>query len=974
MLYYWLCKPYFVLSALLILCSISIDLQAQTWDEIEILRPNDISRNQYFGTGVILEGNLGVVGSDNAYQVNVIHRDENDQWKIMQSLSQPIIEETLGFGNSISISEEWLAVGATFSYDPCDSCQNRSVGSVFIYQLLNGLWEFRQKVVPPPESNLYEFGEELIISSDLLFIGTPSRNKVHIYKLVGDNWINSQILSPSNPAPIGVGYGTKIKYHNNKLLVGWKGEGLIYFYEQNENDSWLEKQIIEIGFTSFDLFHSTMVTGSAFSYMFSYVDSQWMMSDSIVSENYLNSNRFGTDVALSDQHILISDPLIPLVYVYERDSSDQIIKSYEMYPSDPVRYESDGFGEHIDISGEFAIVGSPRKSLTNLEEKLDRVGAGYIYKVTDVPYALEETQALDNPKIEAFFPQFVDFDSDGDLDFFIREHSFYNQLTYVAKIFENKAGDFMESAYSFANVRENHLVGFGNFNGDELLDLVISRPVFAPQETKISILNNIAGSFEELELDDSYLKKYSTYSLILIDYDNDGDEDWLIEGRDLENIHQITVLKNEGGMHYVSTNFKLPSDYYLKSKNPWVDYNADGLPDLLAVQSNGCEAESFIILLNLGDGQFDEIPFPFSAIDNMVSKSIYSAEWIDYDNDGDDDIITVGHESFCSQEGNIPELIVNDGGLLSRAIPLGEFGYRDRCQLEIGDINNDGLSDFLIYGVKDDTVNSTDVYLNNGLLFDYYPVRDLARASFIGGGLDLGDYDNDGDLDLLLAGEEGFDREKVELYKNNSGQGWTQENTKPTIPTELSMTFIEDQIILSWNTSSDAETVGDNVLQYNIHLTRHDTIILDSYSNEDGSRKLVRGGNSFRNTFYKLFNLKDGQYSWRVQAIDNGYQGSLFSEAQTFSVSNGVPMVLGSPEDVNMVRVYPNPTSSSLTIICRQPGFNVRLIDLSGRTVLNHFFDSWEAELNINYLKVGVYMAHIESNGNIFKTKILKTN
>ncbi|MDD1469481.1 VCBS repeat-containing protein, partial [Dolichospermum sp. ST_sed5] len=73
-----------------------------------------------------------------------------------------------------------------------------------------------------------------------------------------------------------------------------------------------------------------------------------------------------------------------------------------------------------------------------------------------------------------------------------------------------------------------------------------------------------------------------------------------------------------------------------------------------------------------------------------------------------------------------------------------------------------------------------------------------------------GDYDNDGDLDILLTGMDGSNRYS-KIYRNNN----TTANTIPDLPTNLSSTVFEDEVTLKWNKSNDTET-PQNGLKYNL--------------------------------------------------------------------------------------------------------------------------------------------------------------
>ena len=70
-----------------------------------------------------------------------------------------------------------------------------------------------------------------------------------------------------------------------------------------------------------------------------------------------------------------------------------------------------------------------------------------------------------------------------------------------------------------------------------------------------------------------------------------------------------------------------------------------------------------------------------------------------------------------------------------------------------------------------------------------------------------------------------------------------------------------------------------------------------------GRRRIVNFGNAGHINSKTINNLPDGKYYWSVQAIDNNFAGSKFSEEQSFSLPNiftdTEPSTLGTPINFN---------------------------------------------------------------------------
>jgi hypothetical protein len=89
-----------------------------------------------------------------------------------------------------------------------------------------------------------------------------------------------------------------------------------------------------------------------------------------------------------------------------------------------------------------------------------------------------------------------------------------------------------------------------------------------------------------------------------------------------------------------------------------------------------------------------------------------------------------------------------------------------------GDINNDGNLDFIQTGNDIDANATTRLLINTGSTFE---LQNTDLPNIFEGASDWGDYDNDGDLDLLLAGS-GTDGLLTRLYNNSGGVLTLNEN------------------------------------------------------------------------------------------------------------------------------------------------------------------------------------------------------
>ncbi len=232
------------------------------------------------------------------------------------------------------------------------------------------------------------------------------------------------------------------------------------------------------------------------------------------------------------------------------------------------------------------------------------------------------------------------------------------------------------------------------------------------------------------------------------DYDNDGDLDilvtgWLVEGPG-SSLDVTKVLRNDGLVNgeweFVDINAGLPGRHY--SDVMWADYDNDGYLDITLTGSNKIE-------LYHNDGLVGG-QWTFTKLSNfLVYTQPGHSAWGDYDNDGDLDLLVANFG---------PDLYRNDGlvnGQFHFTRIWGAFPQQQTINaVAWGDYDNDGDLDVLSSGAAV-YPQETKIYRNDGQgTGNQWQFTDI-NANFPSLRLtfhEWGDYDNDGDLDILLSG------------------------------------------------------------------------------------------------------------------------------------------------------------------------------------------------------------------------------
>ncbi|UCD37550.1 MAG: VCBS repeat-containing protein [Fidelibacterota bacterium] len=439
-----------------------------------------------------------------------------------------------------------------------------------------------------------------------------------------------------------------------------------------------------------------------------------------------------------------------------------------------------------------------------------------------------------------------DYDNDGDLDILLTG-------SYNAEVYRNDDGTFIDIAAGLDGVTASS-AAWGDFDNDGDLDVLLTGQDSAtPTYISKVYRNNGDDTFTDIE---AGLSGRSRSSAAWGDYDNDGDLDILLLGSG-----SGTIYRNDGGIFNDTDAF---FDTYGNGKGAaaWGDYDNDGDLDVLVSNWSG------------GSKIYENVSGEFTALPaSLIGVWDAAAAWGDYDNDGDLDFLLTGYTGST----RYAVLYENNAGVFSGHYS-GSTGLTDveDAAAAWGDYDNDGDLDILLLGwTGSPGVTFARVYQNNGDDTFTDIVAGLNNVSNGSGA--WGDYDNDGDLDILLTGA-GI----AKVYENTSGTA----NVAPTAPTGLQSVVNQDTVTLSWNIATDTEPDAGG-LSYNLRVgtTSGGDELMSAQATGAGYRLIPAMGNVQENLSWSLYDLPDGSISWSVQSIDHAFAGSAFATEETFEIA-----------------------------------------------------------------------------------------
>ena len=331
-----------------------------------------------------------------------------------------------------------------------------------------------------------------------------------------------------------------------------------------------------------------------------------------------------------------------------------------------------------------------------------------------------------------------DYDNDGKPDIFITGHG-------VAKLYHNRDGKgHFEEVTAKAGVGPHSpqswatSAGFADLDGDGFLDLVVCHYVeFGPKTRQLCDFNGAKGEKVFAACPPLYYERQS-----------------------------VQVYRNRGNGTFEEKTSLLPKGHGANLGLAFADFNDDGRMDFYVAN----DAQPGDLYRNDGHWKFTNVGTESTTAytQDGQEQAGMGADWGDFDGDGRLDLIV------STFDNEAKSLYRNAGeGLFAYSSYQAGIGNASKSRLSFGvsflDIRNTGFPDLLFAnGHVQDTIGQIrppatfaqpmQLFLNKG---DGTFAEATAEGGaallkpIVGRALAVGDYDNDGKLDVLVANAEG---------------------------------------------------------------------------------------------------------------------------------------------------------------------------------------------------------------------------
>ncbi len=373
---------------------------------------------------------------------------------------------------------------------------------------------------------------------------------------------------------------------------------------------------------------------------------------------------------------------------------------------------------------------------------------------------------IGDPDIDYSASDSADLDGDGDLDLAL---GILGNHPATIRVMENDgSGTFSETWRTFVGVlgfSDVEDVRFAHMNGDKWIDLVFSfDEEFSSGEDPGSIW--VAFGLPGLQFDPPTrfgFDEVSPTGIAIADIDGDGDNDVIAHVKGLffrddpQTIdRRIAVLLNDGAggltvaQQVVTDNRRASWAFGTVAVE---DLDGDGDLDVLGVSGSRLDPGLLVVLLNDGTGHLE--------LDHTMVTTPNGFDLVagDFDGDGDPDAALM-HRGL---EEELPYLTVyeNDGDAgFTVSQTFVEWEIEVSKSLAVEDIDGDGWLDLICASVRSGPV----IHLNDGT--GDFSNKAWYAANSPTKGFAFGDFDLDGDTDIISPRRAGSDIAPIVMLEN----------------------------------------------------------------------------------------------------------------------------------------------------------------------------------------------------------------
>ena len=549
-----------------------------------------------------------------------------------------------------------------------------------------------------------------------------------------------------------------------------------------------------------------------------------------------------------------------------------------------------------------------------------------------------------------------DFDQDNDLD--IISYGYNSGSNRVAMLFINNGTGYYteDSILPFTGLTFPAIKSF-DLENDGDIDYVVCGTDLNNKPITSLVRNEGNLSFIELS---TPLLNLNSASISVADINNDGFDDLCLTGVDSTSQFDVKIYTNTGSGNFIESNLNSNATSFWGIESSFADIDGDGDFDLMIQGIFNSQRENRVYV-NDGNGNFTE-----NVSTVIIGLTKGQIVFDDFDLDGDSDVLTFGTDNSNIQR-SFMYLNNGSGGFSTTS---SNFVDLEVYSAQLIDPDNDGDNDLIYTGVLGNTTSRTMIYQNDGsgnfteFINDYF--IDFGRAD-----ISCGDINLDGKTDVLICGDSEYGS-MSHFFFNQSCQ---QTQSTDSVNACESFTWIDGVEYLSSNNTAQVTYPNaegcDSIVMLDLTINT-----ISSAPNYSGG--ILNANSTSALSYQWLncldnYSIIVGQTSATFTPNSNGEYAIITTNGNCTDTSiciivNDLGNVVIDEDELLRISIFPNPTSVKVNIITELNIDKITIFSSVGETILN----TTSKVIDLEKVAEGIYIIRVEAEGVTYNERIIK--
>lgn len=312
------------------------------------------------------------------------------------------------FGSSVAISGNTAIIGAVWD----DFGPNSAQGSAYIFVRVGGAWVEQQKIFAPDGADGDEFGWRVAVSGETAIVGAwksdlPGgfiQGSAYIFVRNGTAWTLQQKITAPDAASNDM-FGSSVAISGETVIVGAEqddigtnnNQGSAYVFVRSGTAWTLQQKLTVADGSAFDAFGGgiamsgeTAIIGASgddvgansnqgSAYVFVRNGTTWSQQQQLTAADGAAQDTFGYSLAISGETVIVASLFDDVGANVDQGSAYIFVRNGSVWTQQQKLTAADGaandwLGWGVGISGETAIIGSPRSDVSATNQ-----GAAYTF-------------------------------------------------------------------------------------------------------------------------------------------------------------------------------------------------------------------------------------------------------------------------------------------------------------------------------------------------------------------------------------------------------------------------------------------------------------------------------------------------------------------------------------------------------------------------------------------------------------------